>query len=445
MNKYFKKLPVWVQNSLITLYNSYQYNIRHGGEYKELRKKYKKFEKMSENEWKKQQNDMLKNFLAYATKHSTWYSPYKDKPLSCFPILNKEELINRLDEIKTLPDTKGIVSHTGGTTGASMKVVYQKADIQERYAILDNFRSMHGYSLGKKTAWFSGKELVDEAELDKGICSRDDWINKIRFFSTFHINDKYFDIYWKRFCEFEPEFIVGFPSSVYLICKMAKERGVAYTGKVKVFFPTAETVLPEHRQVIGDVLGCVLRDQYASSEGAPFILECKAGNKHIHPLTGVFEVVDEELKSCLQGQLLVTSFTTHGTPLIRYKIGDGITLSTANSCDCGSTFPLVESIEGRTNDYLVSPEHGNVNLGNISNSTKGVEGIVCFQIVQRNLEEIDISIVSNDKFDGIQQSKFHTSLRARMGDSIRFNTKFVKMIATERSGKFRIVKNLMQV
>lgn len=443
MNKYFKSLPVWVQNSLITLYNTYQYRVRHGGLYKQLRKKYKSYDDLTELMWRDKQAVMLKDFLLYVTSNSAWYRSYRNMQLCDFPVLQKVDVINHLDEIQTIPNSKGIISYTGGTTGASMKVIYTKEDIQERYAILDNFRSAHGYELGKKTAWFSGKDLVSESEVKNGICYRDDWLNKIRFFSTFHINEKFFDSYWKAFCKFEPEFIVGFPSSVFLICKMAKERGLTYPGKVKVFFPTAETVLAEHRQVIGDVLGCVLRDQYASSEGAPFILECRAGNKHIHPLTGIFEVVDESLKPCQQGQLLVTSFTTHGTPLIRYKIGDGITLSAERSCICGSTFPLVDSIEGRANDYLISPEHGQVNLGNISNSTKGVEGIVCFQIIQRNLEELEIYIVPSNNFDDMQRSKFISSLKARMGGSIYFNVKIVDEIACEKSGKFRIVKNLI--
>lgn len=443
MNKYFKSLPVWAQNSLITVYNTYQYKIRHGGVYKKFRSNYKIYDDLLELEWRDKQALMLENFLVYATNNSDWYRSYKNIPLYDFPVLKKADVINNLGKIQTISDSKGIVSYTGGTTGASMKVVYTKEDIQERYAILDNFRSVHGYELGKKTAWFSGKNLVSESEVKGGTCYRDDWFNKIRFFSTFHINDKYFYTYWKSLCQYDPEFIVGFPSSVFLICKMAKERGLTYPGSVKVFFPTAETVLLEHRLVIGEVLGCVLRDQYASSEGAPFILECEANNKHIHPLTGVFETVDENLQPCRQGQLLVTSFTTHGTPLIRYKIGDGITLSTEKSCACGSTFPLVESIEGRTNDYLISPEHGQVNLGNISNSTKGVEGIVCFQIIQRNLEEIEIYIVPSDKFDDIQQSKFSLSLRARMGSSLYFKFNLVEVIACEKSGKFRMVKNLI--
>ena len=75
--------------------------------------------------------------------------------------------------------------------------------------------------------------------------------------------------------EFKCEYIVGFPSSVYRICKFCESQEIKFNGDVKVFFPTAETVTPEHRKVISRFFKCDIKDQYASSEGAPFIFECR--------------------------------------------------------------------------------------------------------------------------------------------------------------------------
>ena len=327
-----------------------------------------------------------------------------------------------------------------------MKVIYTKDNIQERFAILDHFRAKHGYKLGKKTAWFSGKNLISQKDIDKGICSHYDLINKIRFYSTFHINKQNFNVYWGSLNKFKPEFIVGFPSSVYEICEIADNLGLKLNHKVKIFFPTAETVLPQHREVIGRVLGCKLVDQYASSEGAPFILECESGNLHIHPLTGIFEVVDENLQPAKEGQLLVTSFTTKGTPLVRYRIGDSIKLSSEDkTCTCGSIFPLVDEIQGRTTDYLVSPTQGKVNLGNLSNSTKNVSGIIKFQAIQDFIDKIKVRIVANETFNLAEQDKFKEALQERFGPEVNINIEIVEDIPNERSGKFRIIKNNLDV
>jgi len=438
--------PHFVQNLAVTLFNVYQYKIRHGGSYTSFREYYKKAEHFSKEELEQEIKIKKSNFFSYVINNSEWYKEEKLDNLDKAKILKKEDIINNLDKIKTINESEGIVSLTGGTTGASMKVIYTKKDMQERFAILDHFRAQHGYTLGKKTAWFSGKNLVTQKDIEKGICSHYDYINKIRFYSTFLINEKNFDVYWKSLNEFQPEFLVGFPSSVFEICQIAKTRGLKYTGKAKVFFPTAETVLAEHRRVISEVLGCKLVDQYASSEGAPFILECGAGHLHIHPLTGIFEVVDDSLEETQSGQILVTSFTTHGTPLIRYRIGDSITLAdSTKQCKCGSIFPLVERIEGRTNDYILSPMNGKVNLGNISNSTKDTKGIVCFQIIQDRLDLLEVKMVVNKEFDNTQKLNFIKALRERVGDSIQFSINYVEEIPKEKSGKFRIVKNNLKI
>src|SRR3546814_13347187 len=59
-----------------------------------------------------------------------------------------------------------------------------------------------------------------------------------------HISPQSFDAYWRALQAFQPDYIVGFPSSVLDLCTMAQDRGLRYDGKVTPFFPTAETVLP---------------------------------------------------------------------------------------------------------------------------------------------------------------------------------------------------------
>lgn len=443
--KIFSKAPRLLQNSAISLFNSYQYKIRHGGAYKNFRDYYAQADLLSESDLMREVEAKKNNFFNYVKGYSSWYKSYEFENLELLPILEKSDIINHLYDIKTVAEKDGLVSLTGGTTGASMKVIYTKTDMQERFAILDHFRAQHGYKLGEKTAWFSGKNLISEADITKGLCSHYDFINKIRFYSTFHINERNFDIYWKSLNNFKPKFIVGFPSSVYEVCKIADSKGLHLTHKVKVFFPTAETVLPQHREVINRVMGCKLVDQYASSEGAPFILECEAGNMHIHPLTGIFEVVDEDMQPAQEGEILVTSFITHGTPLIRYRIGDRIKLSSSDKiCKCGSIFPLVEKIEGRSTDYILSPKHGKVNLGNISNSTKNINGIIKFQVIQDTPETVQVLIVTSQDFNYSEKTKFIAALTERLGSQLEITTKIVDDIPTEKSGKFRIVKNNIQ-
>lgn len=438
-----RRSPHLVQNFAISLFNTYQYKVRHGGNYQKYREYFLKFSNASLPEIESEQRKRLDKFLSKSVLNSKWYSRFKHyQDLSDFDILLKKDIIENLDTIATVNDKDAVINFTGGTTGASMKVLYTKDNIQERNALLDHFRAQYGYKLGKKCAWFSGKNIIEEKDLSKGICHKDDYINRIRFFSTFHITDANFDVYWTAFCKFAPEFMVGFPSSVYELCSMAATRGLKLEQTVKAFFPTAETLLPIHREVIHSVLGCKIADQYASSEGAPFILECEEGSLHIHPLTGVFEIIDDNMQSAQAGEILVTSFTTEGTPLIRYRIGDRITLAPKEyNCACGSVFPVVKAIEGRSTDYISTPTNGKINYVNITNSTKGVAGIIQFQVIQNELEKVEVLIITNKHFDKKQQEKFHHALSERFGVDVSISINVVDSIPKEKSGKFRVVKN----
>lgn len=442
--KVYQRLPLLLQNLAISGFNTLQYKTRHGGEYWKWRQYYENVEKLPREQLKKMQQDRLELFLAYASTQSSWYRKYRNFSLSQYPILEKDDILNNLDSIATISEKDAQVSLTGGTTGASMKVLYTKENMQERHALLDHFRAHYGYHLGDRCAWFSGKNIINDKNIAKGICYRDDYINKIRFFSTFHITDNSFEVYWSALNDFSPEYLVGFPSSVYEICAMAQSRGLKLQNSVKAFFPTAETLLPIHRDVISSVLGCKIANQYASSEGAPFILECKYGGLHMHPLTGIFEVVDEDMKPTQDGEVLVTSFATKGTPLIRYRIGDRIRLAPQDEmCICGSGFPLVNNIEGRAADFILSPTHGRVNSVNISNSTKGIKGIIQFQVVQDNLDSVLVLVKGTQLFNHKEQEKLKLALSERFGPKLEIKLVRTDEISKESSGKFKVIKNLL--
>lgn len=437
-----KYAPVQLQSLAIGIFNSRQYRLRHGGRYQYWRDYFARWEAASREKLEAEQGRRLEEFLAHAATKSEWYRKYHGQVLGEFPLLEKSEILGSLDKIATISEKEGRVSFTGGTTGASMRVLFTYEDTQERHACLDHFRAQQGYQLGKKVAWFSGKEIVRPSDLVTGRVYRDDKFNNIRFFSTFHINRRTFDAYWAALEGFEPEFLVGFPSSVCDILAVAKEKGLKARWAPKAFFPTAETVLPEHRALVAEVLGCAVRDQYASSEGAPFIFECEGGRLHLQLLSGVFEVLDENGQPAQEGELVVTSFSTRGTPLVRYRIGDRIRMDDpAAVCSCGSAQPLVVRLEGRSTDFIQSPDNGRVNLGNLSNCTKGVDGIVRFQVIQDRIDAVEVLVECGQLFDEVQEERFMSAVRVRLGDAMDIRLQRVDEIPKERSGKFRIVKN----
>lgn len=448
-DKLYQIFPVPMQELMVSLYNLKEYRTRYGGRYREFRDLLVKNDHLSRKELKDLQNQKFLEFLSHTIEKSDYYKekyagidlPKSVKEIGKLPILTKDELKASLDRISTTTD--GIVSKTGGTTGFSMKVIYTAENMQERFAFLDHFRAAFGYRLGKKTAWFSGKTLLQNNDLKKNRFWRTDWLHKVRYYSTFHMKNNYLKYYVEDLIKYRPEFFVGFPSTIAEIAKFGLSHGYDFpTNTVKAVFPTAETITPELREPIERFFKTRVLNQYASSEGAPFIFECGEGNLHLELQSGVFEVLDNQDQPADNGRLVLTSFTTYGTPLIRYDIGDMLILENPEKgCSCGNNNPLVKEILGRIDDYIYSPETGKINLGNVSNTTKNTKGIVRFQVVQNALDILDIYIIADKHYDESDEKIFLKNWRERVGDAMEINLHHVHELSEEKSGKFRIVKN----
>ena len=165
-------------------------------------------------------------------------------------------------------------------------------------------------------------------------------------------------------------------------------------------FTTSETLTPSQREVIERVFRCPVRNQYGSSEGAPFIMECRQGRLHIDVTSGVFEVVDADDQPAKSGEVLVTSFYMRETPLIRYRIGDRITLSDEARCPCGWDSPLAASIEGRASDFIDIPGRGKIFASQIGDCVKHLHWVLAFRChLQDGRLHVEIIVADQERFE----------------------------------------------
>jgi len=443
--------PNWFQNSLISFYN-YQHNRkRYSDAYEKSKQWFKENEFKSLDELLEIQNQRFLEFYNYVKQNSSYYgkrfqelndSEIKSiQDISKLPIFSKEDIRANFKELITVAKKNAYVSKTGGTTGKSLEIFYTWDDFQERIAILDYFRERFGYKYGKKTAWFSGKNLLTERDRKRSRYWKTDYINNIRYYSTFDINPTSYKYYIDNINAYQPEFIVAFPSSIHDLARLAMNNNYPLKCKPKVVFPTAEALVEDEVELMEKYFGCKLRDQYASSEGAPFITECDKGKLHYELLSGVIEVLDEDGLPAQEGEMIVTAFGTKGTPLIRYRIGDRLKFDD-KTCSCGRNTPVVEKIIGRINDYIYSNETGKINLGNLSNCVKYVHGVIKFQAIQDSLTEITFNLqVDKEEYKKKDEQMFMQELRNRLGEKISLNINYVENIPREKSGKFQMIKN----
>ena len=441
-DRIYKVMPLFIQNLMISIFNYLAYRKRYGGNYKYYRDLLLRRESLELKELLEIQKEKYDQFILYVLENSPFYKKIYTENKNEFPIVTKEQIRRNINNIYTINKNNGIISKTGGTTGKSLEVVFTHNDMQERFAMLDNFRSKYGYELGKKTAWFSGKALLTNRDIKQNRFWKTDVFYNVRYYSTFHIKEDYLKFYIQNLIKYKPQYLVGFPSSILEVAKYGIKHNYNFpTNIVKAIFPTAETITDEMRKTIEFFFKTNIYNQYASSEGAPFIFECENHKLHLELQSGLFEVLDDFNVPTNKGKLVITSFTTHATPLLRYDIGDMVELSD-EVCTCGNNNPIVKEILGRIDDYIYSPDNGKINLGNVSNTLKGTKGIIKFQVIQNEVNSIEILIVIDSKiYNEKIKNSFLANWKDRVGHNMIIKITQVEDIPNEKSGKYRIVKN----
>ena len=442
LERIYNRVPIWLQECMITGYGLKTYFERYTGDYKKYRESYLKKDYSSYNKELENQINELKFLLMYTKKNSKYYEKVlknieienitQIKDMEKISILEKETLREETNNIIT---KKEIKSNTSGTTGKSMTVYFTKKDYEKRMAYLDAFKEKHGIKLGMRAARFSGKNLIPHGFEKSNKYWRTNKVIRQRLYSTFHMNNNTLKYYVEDLNKFKPLSLDGFISSIYELAKYIKDNNIQLKFKPLAIFPTSETVLDYQKSLIEDVFKCKLRNQYASSEGAPFITECIEGNLHYNMDTGIIERLEN-------GEILVTSFTSYGTPLIRYRIGDSIEFS-KDVCSCGNAHPIVKHINGRKTDFLYSSERGKINAANMSNVIKYIPNAVKnIQFIQEKVEEITINIaIDKVRYKDEYDLEIIKEMENRFGKNMKFIINKMDDLEREKSGKFRYIKN----
>lgn len=150
------------------------------------------------------------------------------------------------------------------------------------------------------------------------------------------------------------------PSYAMLIAETAREMGVDPKSlPLRLGYFGAEPWSEQMRVQLEEELGVKAMDIYGLSEVMGPGVGCECGNQHgLHIFEDHFlvEIVDPETLQPVadgeQGEVVFTTLTKEGIPVIRYRTRD-ISRIIPGECSCGRTFRRMERITGRSDDMLI--------------------------------------------------------------------------------------------
>lgn len=187
---------------------------------------------------------------------------------------------------------------------------------------------------------------------------------------------------------FAPSVIASYPTAAAMLADEA-ERGNLRV-RLREVWTGGETLGSAQRAHIAQALACTVRNSYGASEFLPIGWECAHGSLHVNADWVILEPVDRDYRPVAPGTLshttLLTNLANHVQPLIRYEIGDRITVA-PERCACGSPLPVIE-VQGRQDDVLVlAGRRGRpVTVLPLAVSTvlEDDAGVFDFQLIQRD-------------------------------------------------------------
>ena len=257
--------------------------------------------------------------------------------------------------------------------------------------------------------------------------------------SSYHLSDRFIPYYLEKLRSLNSFIIEGYPSNIYRLARymqLHQELPI----KVKAVFTSCETLLPRQRQVIEEYFGQIF-DHYGQSERVAYIARCEYGNYHYAMDYSLVEFLPTDQNELYR--VVGTTFHNKAMPFIRYDTGDLVRMKNpAKSCSCGRAFPVVGNIEGRVEDYVVTPS--GKWIGAMGRSLLYVNNLIEAQIIQEKLDFLHVLIVATENFSAQDEKVLLNNIQQRVGSEMKIAIEKTDKIQRTKRGKLKITISLLK-
>jgi phenylacetate-CoA ligase len=444
----FHNSPYFIKNLISSFYGYKQKKYRDGIYFKKYFDFLNKSQWWTNNEVSKYSeektieyvNDIMKSVRFYKETYNLTVNEISD--IFNFNILDKKIIRIRNEDFKST-DYKHKPyksSHTSGTTGTSLSFPLSIECFQREFA----FRALH-YSWGginlinKDKIIYCAGHPVSYHSKKKPPFWIHDYSNNWLLMSSYHLSNENLKYYISKIEEFQPKAICGYPSSIYLLALAYKK----YSRKklnLKSIFTSSETLLKYQRRTIENNFETKVFNWYGNAEMCANIVECEKGELHLKQEHSYVEILNDQNKSAQfeePGRLICTAFGNKLFGLIRYDIGDHVSVSKNQNSKCGRSGLLIEHIEGRSENYIVTPD-GKF-IGRLDHVFKDSENVLEAQLEQTKAEELIVRIVKNNHYNLNDERNILDELRNRTGKEINIIFEYAQSIPRGPNNKFNFI------
>lgn len=246
-----------------------------------------------------------------------------------------------------------------------------------------------------------------------------------------------------RLLRWKPHVISSFPSVVAILARMnlAQPRPL----RLKAVHTRGEALPPSLRAAIEKSFSCRVHDQYGLNEIGLVAWECALGSMHVNAGSSIVEIMDSRgrPRKSGKGELVVTGLINRAMPLLRYLSGD--TAEWGRPCGCGSAMPVLKSLEGRNDDFIMLPS-GRPCSPTIIDPMSNSPDLLEYQLVQESDGTLVFRFIPRDgaRTESIEGAVRSLVARGCEGEPVKLEFESVGVIRRGRTGKLKTVVSKMR-
>jgi phenylacetate-CoA ligase len=341
-------------------------------------------------------------------------------PVGCLhslPILEREDIRDRLDDLVCEIGRGTRRDHTSGSTGMPLDFVRDRHSVAASLATTLLSFDWAGIERGDRRVRFWGSPI--DLASEKSRLKR--FINALHdrtVVDSYRMDDAGMQRYTSLLRERPPVSLEGYPEALYRVAEYAKRHELEMP-KPRAIIAGGSTVHDHIRKMLSDVFGAPVFNHYGSREIGLLSAECdRHAGMHVMGETTILEVVDERgapVEDGETGDIIATHLWNYTMPFIRYRTGDRGALG-RRPCTCGRVYPLLDRVVGRTGECfvrgdgaLVIPEFF-IQLLAWEFSTPDVRK---FQVVQEAVDRVTVRMIPQPGTEG-----FPVRVRKRIEERI---------------------------
>lgn len=358
--------------------------------------------------------------------------------LQRLPLLTKEDIrFNKLRMVSRLTEVNKLIpGKTSGSTGISLEFFQDEGSQQWKRGATVAYDRWSGWDMGERVGAIWGNP---ECYQNWRLYLRNILRNRHIYLDTLKMDEQSMLLYHSTLMKKKPAILFGHAHSLFLFARFMEQKGLSGIYP-RGIISTCMVLHDFERQCIERVFGCRVTNRYGCEEVSLIACECPEGNMHLNCDSLIVEFIrnGKPVSPGEPGAIVVTDLTNYGMPFIRYKVGDVGVPSAKTSCTCGCTYPILESLEGRVADYVVTPDGNFISgISLTENFAMRLPGVKQMQIVQERIDYLIFRIVKGESFETQTERDIYGLARERFGDGMDCNIEYCESIQSETSGKYR--------